>query len=107
VGEPADPRARSAGKRHGVSVTSLARTVEAADFERFDVVVAMDRGHLRWLRARCAPAGQAKLRLLRAIDPEADDQDVPAPCYAGSEAFERVYAILERCCRRLLAELSA
>jgi protein-tyrosine phosphatase len=106
AGEPADPRARKVGKRRGVAVTSIARAVVAEDFERFDLILAMDRGHLRELQRR-APAGRGeRIRLMRDYDhPEETDRDVPDPYYDGEDAFERVFEMLDTCCRNLLAEL--
>jgi protein-tyrosine phosphatase len=107
-GEPADPRARKVGQRHGVQVTSLARPVESKDFERFDVIVAMDRGHLRELRSRCPVPLRDRIRLMREFDhPKGGDLDVPDPYYSGEKAFEHVYDLLDTCCRRLLADLTA
>jgi protein-tyrosine phosphatase len=105
AGEWADPRARRVGERRGVEVTSIAREVEAADFERFDLILALDRGHLRELRARCPTPLRERIRLLREWG-EPPGGDVPDPYYSGDEAFEQVFDMLEGCCRRLLAELS-
>jgi protein-tyrosine phosphatase len=106
-GERADPRARRVGSRHGAEVHSVARPVVDADFEAFDLILAMDRGHLRELRARCPPAHREKVRLMRDWDPEANGRplDVPDPYYDGEDAFEDVYRMVERCARRLLEEL--
>jgi protein-tyrosine phosphatase len=105
-GDPADPRARRVGKRRGVEVTSIARPVVESDFERFDLILAMDRGHLRELRSRCPSALRDRIRLMRDFDhPSRDERDVPDPYYSGEEAFERVFDLLESCCRNLLAEL--
>lgn len=105
AGERADPRARGVGERRGVAVTSIAREVEAADFERFDLILAMDRGHLRELRGRCPQALRERVRLMREWG-EPPGGDVPDPYYSDDEAFERVFDLLDGCCRRLLAELS-
>ena len=105
-GEPADPRARRVGQQRGLKVTSVARAVELADFERFDVILAMDRGHLRELRARCPPPLRVRIRLMREYEePRGRDQDVPDPYYSGEEAFEEVFELLDNCCRGLLEEL--
>jgi protein-tyrosine phosphatase len=107
-GDPADPRTRRVGERHGVAVTSIAREVEDADFDRFDLIVAMDRGHKRELVARAASAARAKkIRLVREFDPAADGLDVPDPYYDRDGAFERVFAILDAACRGLFKTLSA
>ena len=107
-GDLADPRTRRVGRRHGVEVTSIAREVEDADFDRFDLIVAMDRGHKRELVARAgSPARAKKIRLMREFDPNAEGLDVPDPYYDGDGAFERVYAILDAACSGLFASLSA
>ncbi|HYL71856.1 MAG TPA: low molecular weight protein-tyrosine-phosphatase, partial [Candidatus Dormibacteraeota bacterium] len=57
VGEPPDPRTRQAAARRGYDLSALrARIVEPEDFERFDLILAMDRENLRVLRRR-APSG--------------------------------------------------
>lgn len=93
-----------------MEVTSVARAVRPSDFERFDLVLAMDRGHLGELRLRCPPAHREKIRLLREFEPEGYegsgcDLDVPDPYYDGERAFEEVFRMLDRCCRRLLDDL--
>jgi protein-tyrosine phosphatase len=104
VGEPADARARNVGRLRGVAVSSIAREVEDSDFERFDLILAMDRGHLRELRARCPSPLRDRVRLMREFG-EPPGGDVPDPYYSGERAFEEVFDLLDGCCRRLLAEL--
>jgi protein-tyrosine phosphatase len=104
-GEPADPRTRRVGQRHGVRVASIAREVEERDFGRFDLIVAMDRGHLRQLASRGGAVHRSKLRLMRDFDADASSPDVPDPYYGGEAGFEEVYAILHAACRALLEEL--
>ena len=44
IGSPPDPRSVEAAARRGLDITNLrARMVDAVDFERFDLIVAMDR----------------------------------------------------------------
>jgi protein-tyrosine phosphatase len=104
-GEPADPRARRVGESHGAPVTSIAREVGAADFAAFDLILAMDRGHVRELRRRCPPADLGKIRLMRDFDTPGSDPDVPDPYYGDLEDFEQVYEILSVCCRNLMRSL--
>jgi protein-tyrosine phosphatase len=104
-GERADPRTRRVGSRHGINVTSVARPVVTSDFESFDLILAMDRGHLRDLRSRCPAAHRNKVRLMSEFGPPGSDPDVPDPYYDGAQAFENVYSILAASCRRLLDEL--
>jgi protein-tyrosine phosphatase len=104
-GEPADPRTIRVGDLHGLDVDSIARPLHAKDFERFDAIVAMDRGHLREMRSRCPPGLAGRLRLMRDYDDKGTGGDVPDPYYGGFSGFEEVYAILDRSCTRLLDAL--
>lgn len=104
-GDPADPRTRRVGRQHGLSVDSIARSVVDADFERFDLILAMDRDHRRDLVARAGPRRHPTIRLLREFDPDATSQDVPDPYYGGEDGFEAMYSILEPACRGLLESL--
>lgn len=107
-GDRADPRTRRVARRRGVDVTSIARRVSDADFERFDLIVAMDRGHRRALLSGAGAEHAAKIRMMREYDPAADGPDVPDPYYGeGDRGFEEVHAILEAACRGLLQSLKA
>ena len=94
AGHPPDERATAAARRRGIALDGAARQVTSADFERHDLILAMDRANLRDLRA-VAPgdAARAKVRLLREFDPGsagAPDLDVPDPYYDGADGFDRV-----------------
>ena len=104
VGEPPDERAQEAGRRRGIVVEGEARQFRARDFERFDLVIAMDRTNRDSL-VKLAPNEQAraKVHLLRSFDPaSARDLDVPDPYYGGRDGFDRVFDICEAGCRGLL-----
>ena len=100
VGHPPDERAQHHARSRGYDLSAQrARQVSAGDFERFDLIVAMDRGHLRVLQQQCPREHRAKLRLLVA------GGDVPDPYYGGAEGFERVLDMVEGACRGLLQEI--
>lgn len=105
VGAAPDARATAAARARGTILSGAARRVEPADFDRFDLVLAMDAANLRDLRA-VAPAGtEGKIRLLREFDPAvagAPDLDVPDPYYGGDDGFEAVLDMVEAACRGLL-----
>ena len=108
-GEPPDPRTTAVAARHGVHLTSIARQATRHDFQRFDLIVAMDRSNrrsLERLRGHRPRPGAARIVMMRDYDPESGDPDVPDPYYGGAEGFERVYGIVERCCEGLLDELA-
>jgi low molecular weight protein-tyrosine phosphatase len=105
AGERADPRTIQAGARHGIDVTSIARKVRGSDFDRFDLILAMDRGHLRELRSLAPGRDRDKIELMRSYDAPDADPDVADPYYGGIEGFERMYQVLLRCTAGLLAAL--
>jgi len=73
--------------------------VRAQDFEEFDMILAMDRGHLKALQRIAPPHHHAKIRLF------VPDFDVPDPYYGGAEGFEKVLDLVEERCHALLDEL--
>jgi protein-tyrosine phosphatase len=103
VGDPADPRTRRVAEGHGVPVPSLGRQFHERDFDRFDLILAMDRGHLAELQSRAPGRHRDKVRLMRDYDrAENHGEDVPDPYYGGLEGFESVHRMLAVSCRNLL-----
>jgi len=96
AGERSDARMREHASRRGYDLTSRARQVEPADFERFDLVVAMDASNHDDLAA-LAPGDSAETKLVRYCDfvPGREGEDVPDPYYGGEEGFERVLDLIE------------
>ena len=111
AGSSPDGRARSAARGRGIELEGGARRVEPEDFERFDLLLAMDRANARELLALAGDADErAKVRLLREFDPGsagAQDLDVPDPYYGASGGFEEVFDIVQAACEGLLEQISA
>lgn len=108
-GEPPDSRARAAGKRAGIPISGRGRQFKAADFSRFDYVIAMDAANLTELQA-LAPSAEArqKLRLMRSFDPAAAvGAPIPDPYYGSERDFDDVLELCRIACRHLLAEIRA
>ncbi len=111
VGEPPDERATQAARGRGIALESVARQVRVEDFERFDLILAMDRSNERTLR-QLAPdeRSRAKIHLLREFDPASsghDDLDVPDPYYDSQRGFEIVLDLVQAACTGLLAHVRA
>ena len=109
AGSAPDERAVAAARVRDIVVEGQARQVTAEDFERFDLLLAMDRDNERELLARAPDQeARAKVRLLREFDPAsvaAGDLDVPDPYYGGPHGFDRVLDQVEAACRGLLDEV--
>jgi protein-tyrosine phosphatase len=96
VGEPPDQRSTAAAKRRGVAMDDLrARKVSAADFDEFDLVLAMDRGHHDILARLCPKGREGRLALFMDFAPSWGIKDVPDPYYGGADGFERVLDMIE------------
>jgi protein-tyrosine phosphatase len=111
VGSAPDERATAAARARGIDLEGAARKVTPEDFERFDLILAMDRSNLRDLQ-ELAPdaAARERVRLLREFDPAstgASDLDVPDPYYGGPGGFDEVLDLVGAACEGLLAEIRA
>jgi protein-tyrosine phosphatase len=104
VGELPDPRSRSAAKKRGYDLTHRARKFIANDFDRFDLVLAMDRDNYDSLhRLARGRTHVPPIRLLRSFDQSAPEgAEVPDPYSGDDDGFEDVLDICERACRGLL-----
>jgi len=106
IGRQPDPRTRAAARRRGIDLDHRAWQFTERDFDRFDLVVAVDVENLRELEAMCSAPARGKLRLLRGFEPGAPPSaDVPDPYYGHDADFDDVFAICERACGGLLDHL--
>lgn len=132
IGAKPDHRAVAEAAARGIAMKSRARQIQADDFSRFNLILAMDSDNLRDLRA-IAPNGDAmtKIHLLREFESQGDiataghkswpgqrisspdisgleisGLDVPDPYYGGPEGFRLVFDLVERACVGLLNHVS-
>lgn len=103
IGNPPDRRAMAEAARRGHDISDLrARQFTAADFSRFDLILAMDRSNLRDIEA-LRPSGKAVPVQLLLDHGERPGTDVPDPYLEGG--FDRTFDLIETACRGLLARL--
>ena len=106
VGEPPDLRAQAAAARRGYDLSKLrARRVERLDFERFDLVLAMDRDNHAFLAKLAPPTAAHKLDMMLRYARSAPTLEVPDPYYGGDAGFDAVLDMLEDASRGLLEAL--
>ena len=108
VGESPDARSMKHASRRGYDLSAQrAMQVAREHFHEYDYILAMDRGHLRQLKA-IAPQG-AKARLGMFLDASArwKGEDVPDPYYGGVEGFEQVLDMVEEAAERWLDRMEA
>jgi protein-tyrosine phosphatase len=99
--------------KNGISLEHVARQVCDDDFERFDLLLAMDQRNESDLIDLGAP--REKVRLFRSFDITLADAvshsdkhllEVPDPYYGGHDGFDKVYAMLWRASEGLLDSLT-
>ncbi|HRJ62515.1 MAG TPA: low molecular weight protein-tyrosine-phosphatase [Azospirillaceae bacterium] len=107
VGEAPDPRSVRAAAVRGFDLSGQrARRVSANDFRTFDLILALDRGHLDALKMMEPPSSRAKVCLLMDFaPPPLAGKDVPDPYYGDGEGFERVLDMIEAASDGLAAEI--
>jgi len=107
VGEPPDLRAQAAAARRGYDLSGLrARKLEPSDLDRFDLLLAMDRGHYSELQSMGRTSSPGKFRLMMSYARRYREEEVPDPYYGGPQGFERVLDMLEDASQGLLESLN-
>jgi len=108
VGEAPDPRTRKVAQQRGYDLSALrARKLEVFDFQRFDLVLAMDRGHLEAMRRLCPEVYRPRLALFMDYAPDSALDEVPDPYHGRPRGFDVVLDMCESGVRGLLDTLSA
>ncbi|MBV8536403.1 MAG: low molecular weight phosphotyrosine protein phosphatase [Alphaproteobacteria bacterium] len=106
IGEPPDARAIAHARRRGYDLSTLrARRVAAADFERFDLILACDLGHHGLLRRLADTAQHGRIAMFLDYAPELGLREIPDPYYGDPRDFEHVLDIVERASQGLLTAL--
>jgi low molecular weight protein-tyrosine phosphatase len=96
------------GNGYTSATAHSSRQFQAAWFDHYDLIVALDGGHLGDLRAMApTPEDRGKVRLLREFDPQADegDLDVPDPYYGEQDGFDQVLELIEAAVPGMLDEV--
>jgi protein-tyrosine phosphatase len=103
VGSPPDSRTRQAALRRGYDMSALrARVIEPRDYDRFDLILAMDRQNVDALRLGAPASAHDRIRLFLEFAPEAGETEVHDPYYGGPNGFEEVLDLVEAAARGLL-----
>ena len=76
-----------------------------ADFDRFNLILAMDKKNLQSLQALCPAPHQHKLRLFLDYASEIEDEEIPDPYYGSAQGFERVLDLCEAGAMGLISTL--
>ena len=105
IGKAPDSRSLRAAKLRGYDMSAQrAQQAKAADFNTYDLILAMDHSNLRDLKAIAPVNAKAELDLFLSRYGGVKDE-VPDPYYDGEHGFEEVLDLVEHACDRLIVEL--
>ncbi len=76
-----------------------------ADFDRFDLILGLDRDNVRHLERMKPESSKAKVALYLE-EALGQHKDVPDPYYGGTAEFEAVFALCEKASRALIDKLA-
>lgn len=101
IGNSIYPPAKRCLNNHGIPFdkSKTARQITRSDYDRFDLIICMDRMNLRWLRYIIPDDPQNKVHLMMSY--AGIDRDVADPWYTGD--FEATYNDVLRASQSLLA----
>lgn len=103
AGQAPDDRARQILTERGYTMSGIkARMIALKDFEKFDLILAMDRKILFSLQRICPLAHRSKLHLFLEYLESESDGEVPDPYYGNLAGFEHVLDLCEQAVRHLL-----
>ncbi len=105
VGDPPDPRSVDIAAKHDIDINmQRADQITQAHFQKFDLILGMDRSNVAAMLSR-APADSASKIHLFSKFAHGTEHDVPDPYYGGPGGFESVYQMLSEGCASILERL--
>lgn len=106
IGSPPDARMTQTAVNRGIVLKGEARQFEYADFEDFDLILAMDRQNYRDI-VHLDRQGRYrdKVHLMTDYAQHHSETEVPDPYYGGQAGFDKVIDLLLDACGGLLEEI--
>lgn len=109
IGEAPDPRMRATAKSMGVNIDDLsARQFIQADFDRFDIIYAMDESNRdNMLRLARNDNDKQKVKLILNEIYPGQNMSVPDPYYGGEQGFTHVFNLLDEATSKIISDLKS
>ena len=107
IGKQADIRSIEIANKHTIDLNQQrARQFSRADFDKFDIIYAMDTNNYAHLISLASNETERnKIRMiLNEINPKAY-QSVPEPYYGGENGFQDVYNMLDKACDKIIQNI--
>ena len=99
-GNEPDRRSIAIAKSNGIDIRhQKARQFIETDFDRFDIIYAMDTSNYNNIIALASSEVEIeKVKLILDENPNIEDKNVPDPYYGGDSGFAYVFDILDETC---------
>ena len=107
IGEPPDIRSIDIADKYGINLSNLrARQFTKSDFNRFDIIYAMDTNNYEHLISLAENESERKKvkMILNETYPESF-KSVPDPYYGGENGFQIVYDLLNKACDKIVSKI--
>ena len=102
AGNPPDPRGLTTAARRGYdNAAQRSRLIATADFDTFDLILAMDASNIARLEKLRPVGASAEIRLFHP-----SGRDIPDPYYGGLPDYEHALDLIEEAARGLIDGLS-
>jgi len=100
IGNQPDVRSIAIAKTNGIDIShQKARQYIEADFDRFDIIYAMEESNYTNIIALASSEDEKKkVRLILNENPNISDKNVPDPYYGGDSGSNYVFEILDKTC---------
>jgi len=104
--EKPDHRAQKVGLARGYSFDMIkARKVTVEDFDKFDIILAMDEHNVKELNKVAPSHLTGKIKLFLDFAANYEETEVPDPYYGGAKGFQFVLDLVEDASDGLINEL--
>jgi protein-tyrosine phosphatase len=107
IGKQPDIRSIEIANKYTIDLNQQrARQFSRADFDKFDIIYAMDTNNYAHLISLASNETERnKIRMiLNEINPKAY-QSVPDPYYGGENGFQDIYNILDKACNKIIQNI--
>ena len=107
IGKQPDIRSIEIANKYAIDLNQQrARQFSRADFDKFDIIYAMDTNNYAHLISLASSETERnKIRMiLNEINPNSY-QSVPDPYYGGDNGFQDVYNMLDKACDKIIQDI--
>src|SRR5581483_9949316 len=107
LGHPPHPMIVNACEKRGHSINNQrkARLILPIDFEKYDLILAVERSVKEELLSMAPNSSKHKIELLTAFSKRFHNQDIQDPYNGKEEEFDRVVEMAEDSCEGLIKKL--